>query len=83
VRLPIACRLQVRAAVRNHGGGHYNHALFWNCMAPGDAAQLQPHRSARLTACFAVGSVNHEPTGTLKDAIGGFYHQPTHRCRTV
>lgn len=25
---------QVRAAVRNHGGGHYNHSLFWQCMTP-------------------------------------------------
>jgi Fe-Mn family superoxide dismutase len=22
----------IRAAVRDHGGGHYNHALFWNIM---------------------------------------------------
>ncbi len=25
----------VRTAVRNNGGGHYNHSLFWNWIAPG------------------------------------------------
>lgn len=24
----------VRTAVRNHGGGHYNHTLFWGCLSP-------------------------------------------------
>jgi Fe-Mn family superoxide dismutase len=24
----------VRTAVRNHGGGHYNHGLFWKVMSP-------------------------------------------------
>lgn len=27
----------IRKAVQNHGGGHYNHSLFWHCMAPQSA----------------------------------------------
>ncbi len=28
----------IRTAVRNNGGGHYNHTLFWDVMAPGGPA---------------------------------------------
>ncbi len=28
----------VRAAVRNNGGGHLNHTMFWNLMTPGGAS---------------------------------------------
>ena len=28
-----------RTAVRNNGGGHYNHTLFWQLMAPGGAKE--------------------------------------------
>ena len=37
----------IRLAVRNNGGGHYNHSFFWQCMSPegggeptGDLAEL-------------------------------------------
>jgi len=30
----------VRLAIRNHGGGHYNHSLFWECMTPEHGIKL-------------------------------------------
>lgn len=30
---------QVRTAIRNHGGGHYNHSLFWQWMSPSGGGQ--------------------------------------------
>lgn len=30
---------ELRTAVRNHGGGHYNHTLFWSMMSPNGGGQ--------------------------------------------
>jgi len=44
---------EIRAAVRNNGGGHYNHSMFWTIMAPAGAS----------------GGGGGKPSGPLGEAI--------------
>jgi Fe-Mn family superoxide dismutase len=46
----------IRTAVRNNGGGHYNHTLFWELMAPGGARAPEGDLASALGATF--GSVD-------------------------
>lgn len=39
----------VRTAVRNHGGGHYNHTLFWQFMNPDGGSEPTGELAAALT----------------------------------
>ena len=41
-----------RTAVRNNGGGHYNHTLFWQLMAPGGPKEPQAELAREITAGF-------------------------------
>lgn len=54
--LSLAELIQTQAAsnlaVRNHGGGHYNHALFWMCLGAGGAAQPQGALLAAINKDF-------------------------------
>jgi Fe-Mn family superoxide dismutase len=42
----------VRAAVRNNGGGHWNHTMFWEIMAPGGAPEPQGRLADAITSAF-------------------------------
>jgi superoxide dismutase, Fe-Mn family len=42
----------IRPAVRNNGGGHHNHTLFWEIMAPGGAKEPQGALADAMTKTF-------------------------------
>jgi Fe-Mn family superoxide dismutase len=42
----------IRTAVRNNGGGHHNHTLFWEIMAPGGAAEPEGKLADAIKKAF-------------------------------
>ncbi len=42
----------IRTAVRNNGGGHYNHSLFWTVMGPGGSGSPIGNLSQAINAAF-------------------------------
>lgn len=46
----------IRTAVRNNGGGHYNHSLFWTLLAPEGTSPMSARLEKKITETF--GSVD-------------------------
>ncbi|CAG9619319.1 superoxide dismutase [Sutcliffiella rhizosphaerae] len=44
----------IKTAVRNHGGGHANHSLFWNILTPGGASAPTGELADALTSKFGT-----------------------------
>jgi Fe-Mn family superoxide dismutase len=60
----------VQMAVRNNGGGHYNHSLFWKILAPAGSSPMSPELEAIIVKNF--GSVEVLKTEFEKAALGRF-----------
>jgi Fe-Mn family superoxide dismutase len=61
---------EIQTAVRNNGGGHFNHTLFWQWMAPGGATQPSGALAQALGAAF--GSVDNFKEALTQAAMTRF-----------
>jgi Fe-Mn family superoxide dismutase len=65
-RLPEA----IRTPVRNNGGGHANHTMFWELMAPGGAREPEGELSQAINSSF--GGFNQFKEQFTKACTGRF-----------
>src|SRR5207245_1379013 len=60
----------IRTAVRNNGGGHANHSMFWQIMAPKAGGQPTGDIANAINAAF--GSLDKFKEEFKKAAVGRF-----------
>ncbi len=60
----------VRTAVRNNGGGHWNHSLFWSLMSPNGGGEPSGDLNSAITKAFGDFSAFREQFQTA--AMGRF-----------
>src|SRR5436309_752047 len=64
----------IRTAVRNHGGGHHNHSLFWTIMAPagkGGGAEPTGALADAIRKTFGDFTKFKEQLGTAATSLFG------------
>ena len=60
----------IRTAVRNNGGGHYNHSLFWTIMGPGGTGSPIGNLAQAINGAF--GSVDGFKAKFAAAGVGRF-----------
>ena len=59
------------AKMRNNGGGHYNHEMFWKCMRPGIASKPEGRLAAAIDQSFgSFDTFKTQFTDTGKNRFG-------------
>ena len=64
---------KIKAAVRNNGGGHYNHSLFWQWMSPTGGGEPTGKVAEAINAkfgCFAKFKEEFEAAGMSRFGSG-------------
>jgi len=60
----------IQTAVRNNGGGYYNHSFFWSILAPAGTAPMSPRLEKIIVENF--GSIDAFKAEFEKAAVGQF-----------
>lgn len=70
VSSPNSIPEDIRTAVRNNGGGHYNHSIFWTLMSPNGGGEPKGDLANAIASTF--GSFSSFKETFEKAAVGRF-----------